>query len=76
MKTSLTATLLVAMATPALAGGPVVIIDEPEVVVERPASSINPIIPLLLLLAIGVAVSGGSSDGDSTSTNSGELGDP
>jgi hypothetical protein len=63
---------MVALGTPALAGGPVVIIDEPEVVAERPVSSVSPIIPLLLLLAIGVvASSGGSStNGDSTSSNS------
>jgi preprotein translocase subunit SecA len=61
MKKTLTATMLCALATPALAGGPVVIIDEPEVVAERPASSINPIIPLLLLVAIGLAVSGGGN---------------
>lgn len=73
-QTTLTASLILALATPALAGGPVVIMEEPEIVTERPASSVNPIVPLLLLLVIGVAVSGSGSR-DSTNTNSGEQGD-
>lgn len=61
MNKTLTATLLCALtATPALAGGPVVIEDETEVVAERPGSSI--LVPLLILLAVGVIASSGGDD--------------
>ncbi|WP_103256124.1 hypothetical protein [Tabrizicola aquatica] len=61
MNKTLTATLLCALAaTPALAGGPVVIEDETEVVAERPGNSI--LVPLLILLAVGVIASSGGDD--------------
>ena len=59
MKKTLTATLVAALATPALAGGPV-ILEEPEVVAERPASNI--LLPLLAVVAIGVLVSSGDDE--------------
>ena len=42
------ASALVLSASTAYAGGPVVIVDEPEVVAEKPASSVG-ILPLLLV---------------------------
>ncbi|MDP3195808.1 hypothetical protein [Tabrizicola sp.] len=71
MKKTVTATLLCALATPSFAGGPVIIAEDPEVVAERPASSLNPIVPLLILLAIGIAVSGNDDPAPCT-PNSGE----
>ncbi len=62
MKTALTATLIAALAAPAMAGGPVIVEEEIEVVAEKPASSVGAL-PLILLLAIGIAIaSGGSND--------------
>ncbi|WP_305544251.1 hypothetical protein [Tabrizicola sp.] len=71
---TLTATLICALTTPGFAGGPVIVDEESEIVAERPASSMNQaLIPLLFLVAIGIAASGGSSgQTDSTNTNSGE----
>lgn len=43
---------------PALAGGPVVIVEDPVVVEAKPASSGGMLIPLLLIAAIVVMVSG------------------
>lgn len=54
MKKTLTATLVAALASPALAGGPV-LLEEPEVVAERPASTI--LVPLLAVVAIGLLIS-------------------
>jgi hypothetical protein len=64
MKPTLTATLIATLAAPSFAGGPVIIAEEQEVVAEAPASSLNSaLVPLLLVLAIGLAVSsGGGSD--------------
>ena len=43
---------------PALAGGPVVVIEEAEVVAEEPASSAGALLPLLLLgVVLAVAIS-------------------
>jgi hypothetical protein len=51
-------------ASAANAGGPVVIVDEPEVVAEKPASSVG-ILPLLLVgVVLCVALCGGSDDND------------
>ena len=61
MKAALTATLIAALAAPAMAGGPVVVEEEIEVVAEKPASSIGAL-PLILLLAIGIAVASGGGD--------------
>ncbi|MFN4201956.1 MAG: tail fiber domain-containing protein [Tabrizicola sp.] len=47
---------------PAYAGGPVIIKDETEVVVQKPASSGGIIIPLLLIAAI-VAIASSNGDG-------------
>ena len=60
MKRTLTATLIASLAAPAFAGGPVVIEEAEEVVAE--AGSGNMIVPLLLLLAIGIAVADGGND--------------
>lgn len=57
----LTSALTLGVMNPALAGGPVVVADEPEVVAEKPASSAGFIIPLLLLAAV-VAVAAGNDD--------------
>lgn len=59
MKKTLTATLVAALASPALAGGPV-ILEEPEAVAERPASNI--LLPLLAVVAIGVLLSSGGDE--------------
>jgi hypothetical protein len=57
----LAATLAVSAST-AYAGGPVVIVDEPEVVAEKPASSVG-ILPLLLVgVVLCVALCGGDDD--------------
>ena len=61
MKSALTATLIAALAAPAMAGGPVIVEEEIEVVAEKPASSVGAL-PLLLLLAIGIAVASGGGD--------------
>lgn len=53
MKKCLTATLVAALATPAMAGGPV-IVEDTEVVAERPASNI--LIPLIAVVAIAVLI--------------------
>lgn len=74
MNKTLTATLICALATPAIAGGPVIIAEEPEIVAQAPASSINPIIiPLLLLVAIGIAASGGGNGDTCTPGGSAEC---
>jgi len=54
LKKTLTATLVAALASPAFAGGPV-LLEEPEVVAERPASTI--LVPLLAVVAIGLLIS-------------------
>ncbi len=57
----LAASLALTAAT-AYAGGPVVIVEEPEVVAEEPASSVG-ILPLLLIgIALCVALCGGDDD--------------
>lgn len=56
------ASALVLSASTAYAGGPVVIVDEPEVVAEKPASSVG-ILPLLLVgVVLCVALCGGDDD--------------
>ena len=56
----LAATLAISAST-AYAGGPVVVVEEPEVVAEAPAS--GAILPLLLVgIALCVALCGGSDD--------------
>lgn len=62
MNKTLTATLICALAAPALAGGPVLVEEEAEVVAERPASKGGAIVPLLLLLAVAVAVANSGGD--------------
>lgn len=59
MKRTLTATLVAALAAPALAGGPV-LLEEPEVVAARPASGI--LLPLLAVVAIGLLISSNDED--------------
>ncbi len=54
MKKTLTAALMAALAAPAMAGGPVLLEDQ-EVVAERPASGL--LIPLLAVVAIGLLIS-------------------
>lgn len=59
MKATLTAALIAALAVPAMAGGPVVVEEEMEVVAEKPASSLGGVlIPLLAVAIIAVALSG------------------
>jgi hypothetical protein len=64
MKKLLTAglvSLLAISASTAYAGGPVIVVEEPEVVAEKPAS--GAILPLLLVgIALCVALCGGSDD--------------
>lgn len=67
MKTTLTAALIATLAAPVMAGGPV-IIEEMEAVAERPASSVG-ILPILIAVAIGVALM--SSDDDNNNSSSG-----
>jgi hypothetical protein len=51
-------------ASAATAGGPVVVYDEPEVVAQKPASSVG-ILPLLLVgIVLCVALCGGSDDSE------------
>lgn len=46
----------------AIAGGPVVVVEEPEIAVEKPASSAG-ILPLILVgLVLCVALCGGDDD--------------
>ena len=59
VKKTLTATLVAALAAPALAGGPV-LLEEPEVVAARPASGI--LLPLLAVVAIGLLISSNDED--------------
>lgn len=54
--------LTLGVMSPALAGGPVIIEDEVEVVEAKPASSGGALIPLLLLAVIAVAVASGGDD--------------
>jgi len=56
---TLTATLVAALAAPTFAGGPV-LLEDTEVVAERPASNI--LIPLLAVVAIGLLISSGDDD--------------
>jgi hypothetical protein len=61
LSSALAASLAVSAST-AYAGGPVVIVDEPEVVAEKPASSVG-ILPLLLVgVVLCVALCGGDDD--------------
>lgn len=60
LKQTMTAALIAALATPALAGGPVVIEDTAEVEVERPAV----LWPLLLLAAVAVVVVASGDDNE------------
>jgi hypothetical protein len=60
MNRTLTAALIAALATPAMAGGPVVV-EEEEVVAAAPARG-DMIVPILLLVAIGFAVASGSNE--------------
>jgi len=69
MKTTLTATLIAALASPVMAGGPVIVEEEIEIVAERPASSVG-VLPILIAIAIGVAVfSSGDDDDNNESTD-------
>jgi len=56
------ASTMVLSAAAVHAGGPVVIVDEPEVVAQKPASSVG-ILPLILVgIVLCVALCGGSDD--------------
>jgi len=55
-------------AAAAHAGGPIIIVDEPEVVAQKPASSVG-ILPLILIgIVLCVALCGGSDDEDPETT--------
>lgn len=58
MKATLTAGLIAALAAPAMAGGPVIVEEEAEVVAEKPGSA-NLLVPILILAAIGLVVASG-----------------
>lgn len=53
MNKTLTATQVAALAAPAMAGGPV-IVEEPEVLAERPAS--NLLLPVIAGVVIGLLI--------------------
>ncbi len=58
----LAASLAISAST-AYAGGPVVVVEEPEVMAEKPASSSGAILPLVLVaIALCVALCGGDDD--------------
>ncbi len=60
---------LVLASSTAFAGGPVVVVEEPEVVAEKPASSVG-ILPLLLVgVVLCVALCGGDDDEPSEPEN-------
>ncbi len=65
MKKLVASTLALSLAlsaSTAFAGGPVVVVEEPEVVAEKPASSVG-ILPLLLVgVVLCVALCGGDDD--------------
>lgn len=61
MKRILTAALIAGLATPALAGGPV-IVEDTEVVVEKNPSS-GLVLPLVLAIVVGVALLGNDDEG-------------
>jgi hypothetical protein len=66
--TSALASLVAISATTAHAGGPVIVVEEPEVVAEAPAS--GAILPLLLVgIALCVALCGGDDDDPVTQTS-------
>ncbi|MBA3910222.1 MAG: hypothetical protein C0524_10145 [Rhodobacter sp.] len=58
----LSTALTLGVLNPALAGGPIVIAEEAEVIAEKPASSGGFLIPLLLIAAITIAVTSGGDD--------------
>jgi hypothetical protein len=58
----LSSALTLGAMTPALAGGPVIIAEDVEIVEAKPASSTGALIPLLLLAAIAIAVASGGDD--------------
>jgi len=61
------AAVLAISASTAYAGGPVIVVEEPEVVAEKPAS--GAILPLLLVgIALCVALCGGSDDDEPVAT--------
>jgi len=71
MLTPALASAVALSAAAAHAGGPIVIIDEPEVVAQKPASSVG-ILPLLLVgIVLCVALCGGSDDDDDSETGTG-----
>jgi len=58
-------------ASAAMAGGPIIIVDEPEVVAQKPASSVG-ILPLLLVgIVLCVALCGGSDDDEEEGESTG-----
>ena len=66
---SVLAASLVLGSSTAFAGGPVVVVEEPEVVAEEPASSVG-ILPLLLVgVVLCVALCGGDDDEPSEPEN-------
>ena len=53
---------------PAMAGGPVIVEDDVDVVEQKPASSTGVLIPLLLLAAVIAVASSGGDDDATTAT--------
>jgi len=68
----LSSALTLGVLGPAMAGGPVLVVDEPEVVEAKPASSGGIILPLLLL-AVVVAVASGDDDAEDTVTQVSDI---
>jgi hypothetical protein len=60
LKTTLTASLIAALATPSVAGGPVVVAED-EAVIEAPREGVNPLI-VMAILGIALAVALDSDD--------------
>lgn len=72
MKATLTAALIAALAAPAMAGGPVVVEEEMEVVAEKPAATMGGVlIPLLAIAVIAVALSGDDEERPTRPVNTG-----
>ncbi len=75
MNKTLAATLICARVAQAMAGGPALVEEDAEVVVQRLVSSVNSVIPLLRLIVLAAAASGRSStEGDGDGTDSGQSG--
>lgn len=71
----LSTALTVGTIIPAMAGGPVIVEDDVDVVEQKPASSTGVLIPLLLLAAVIAVASSGGDDDAVTTTGSTQVSD-